>query len=126
RAPPGSDRLGLGEGLLAGHAVHVVNVLGVIAHRLDELVVGIGDELPTAVTAGFLLHRVLLDDGVDFILHPEPSALALVWRNLAAHLPGGRSPDRIRRPAGPRVGPARAPGPASVRAPGQPPRPRPS
>jgi DNA-binding SARP family transcriptional activator len=33
-----------------------VNVLGVILDRLDELVVVVGLELPTAITAGFLIH----------------------------------------------------------------------
>jgi SARP family transcriptional regulator, regulator of embCAB operon len=52
----GLDGFGLGQDLLFGYALHVVNLAGVLLHALHELLLVIGLELPTALTFDSLLH----------------------------------------------------------------------
>ncbi len=50
------DGFGLGQDLLFGYALHVVNLAGVLLDALHELLLVVGLELPTALTFDTLFH----------------------------------------------------------------------
>ena len=50
------DGLGLGQDLLAGDALHVMNLAGVVLNAFHELLLVIRLEHPTAFTFDSLLH----------------------------------------------------------------------
>ena len=77
---------GLGQDLLAGDALHVVNLAGVLLHALHELLLIVGLEHPTTFTLDSFLHVSPQLSGLTIAI------LALwVWGILGDYEPLSRS-----------------------------------